>query len=690
MASDRFQTIVEALLAAPPERPFVTLWRDEDDAQTITFGEFICAAVAQAANFRVGGLQPGDRVILVMPQDIPLMVAFAGAMLAGAVPAILAYPNFKVDPAKYSSGLAGVSANLQARLVIVDQNFPDELLGCLSLAHGAELARDQFSFSSLSGKAPVFTDIACKAGDIAFIQHSAGTTGLQKGVALSHSSVLTQLRHLASSLRIDDADRIYSWLPLYHDMGLIACFIMPMVYHLPVVMQSPLDWVIRPATMLRLVSDYRCTLAWVPNFSLQFLARRVRSEDRVHFDLSSLRALINCSEPVRARSMDDFWDFYAPCNLKQDVLQSSYAMAENVFAVTQSELDRAPRRLYVDMKQLVEKQVATAAAESAHGSVCFVSSGRCLSGNQVRIVATNGADLPDGHVGEILIRSDSLFEGYYNRPDLTETAIRDGWYWSGDLGFSINGELFVIGRKKDLIITAGKNIYPQDIEELVSSHPAIRDGRVVAFGMYNSDLGTEDIIVVAETDSEENLRHADEIERAVRNAIVAELDVAPRAVYLRPPKWIVKSTAGKPARSTTREKLLTEQPELVGKGCEYLFEEVNDSIMTRTVQGKVNFWNRHAEELYGWSKEEAVGMVSHELLRTEFPTALEEIESELVQTGRWEGQLVHATRDGGHVVVESRWVLDPKREPAAVVEINAVRRFLSYVAPTVIPALLQG
>jgi fatty-acyl-CoA synthase len=171
--------------------------------------------------------------------------------------------------------------------------------------------------------------------------------------------------------------------------------------------------------------------------------------------------------------------------------------------------------------------------------------------------------VPDGTVGEIHVYSDSLFRGYYDRPDLTAKALQDGWYRSGDLGFRLDGELFVIGRKNDLIIVAGKNIYPQDIEEIVCSHPAIHDGRVVAMGLMNPDLGTEDIIVVAEVEEEEQLSDGFAIERSIKNAIVAELGVAVRAIYLKPPRWIVKSTAGKPARSITREKLLAEHPELV-------------------------------------------------------------------------------------------------------------------------------
>jgi len=399
---------------------------------------------------------------------------------------------------------------------------------------------------------------------LAFIQHSAGTTGLQKGVALSHAAVLRQLGHLAAALRINSGDCIYSWLPLYHDMGLVACFMLPLACHLPVVMQSPTDWVMRPGTMLKLISDYRCTLAWVPNFTLQFLARRVPPDSRAAYDLSSLRALINCSEPVRAKSMDEFLGAYASCGMRANVLQSSYAMAETVFAVTQSGIggQPGPRRLWISRERFRNKHIARPVGEGAENAMCFVSSGQCLPGSEVRIVSSTGQVLPEGRVGEILVRSDSLFDGYYNRSDLTAKALRDGWYWSGDLGFRLEKELYVVGRKKDLIIVAGENIYPQDVEDIVCSHPAIQDGRAVAFGLYNPDLGTEEIVVVAEVQKSEHLNDSLIIERAIRQAILAELGVAVRAIYLKPPRWIVKSTAGKPARSTTRDKFLAEHPEV--------------------------------------------------------------------------------------------------------------------------------
>jgi acyl-CoA synthetase (AMP-forming)/AMP-acid ligase II len=559
MATYQHATIVEALAAAASDRPFVTMWEDDDAVESMTFGEFRRFAHQQAQHLRREGLRDGDTIVIVMPQGIPLMATFAGAMLAGAVPTILAYPTFKTDPVKYSAGLSGVLANLNAPMVAVQGSDTARLL----IDHWN--ADRPLRIVVCAARAHEWPDFRCSAIDpdrVAFIQHSAGTTGLQKGVALTHAAVLRQLDHLQHALRITEDDRIYSWLPLYHDMGLIACFMLPLVAHVPVVMQAPTTWVAQPASMPQLIAEHRCTLAWVPNFALQFLARRVRAADRDTYDLSSLRALINCSEPIRAESIDEIERSYASSGLARGVVKTSFAMAENVFAVTQSPIDDVPRRIHVDRVQFAQERLATPIAADDPESLCLVSSGRCLEGQEVRIVDSSGTTIPDGRIGEIRIRTDCQFNGYYNRPDLTARALSDGWYRTGDLGFLLDGELYVIGRSTDLIIVAGKNIYPQDIEEIVCQHRAIHDGRAVAFGLHNPELGTEDIIVAAEVEQESDLADALQIERALRDAVVATLDVAVRAVYLKPPRWIVKSTAGKAARSTTRAKLLAEHAEL--------------------------------------------------------------------------------------------------------------------------------
>jgi fatty-acyl-CoA synthase len=551
----RFVNLIEALESAPAERPFITFWLDEDESETVTFGEFLRLVRTEALSLRRHDIEAGDRVVIIMPQGIAAMRTFVAAMMIGAVPAFLAYPNFKIEPGKYRSGLAGVTANLRAKAVIIDKDFPEEMLSCVSLGDDGLLIRAGASVcDSLLDPSKI------EPGNLAFIQHSAGTTGLQKGVALSHGAVLRQIEHLVAALKADGSkDRIYSWLPLYHDMGLIACFMLPMACHIPVVMQSPVDWVMRPESMLRIIREHKCTIAWMPNFSFQFIPRRVPQDRWRDHDLSSLRLLINCSEPVRTNSMKEFGDAF---KLPPGVLQSSYAMAENVFAVTQSDIDRGPATVWMDAQQFRAARKLKPVSPNTSGALPFTSSGRLLPNQKIQILSDAREILPDGCVGEIVTQSDCLFMGYYNRPDLTGQAIVDGWYHTGDLGFFHDDELYVVGRKKDLLIVGGENIYPQDIEEIVATHPAIHDGRVIAMGLYNADLGTEDIVVVGEVENEGLLGRAEELEREIRGRIVAGLGVTVRTIFLKPPKWIVKSTAGKPARSGTREKLLQEHPEL--------------------------------------------------------------------------------------------------------------------------------
>jgi len=559
-----YANLIEALEAAPADRPFLTYWVDEDEHETVSFGEFRRRASAEALALRTEGLGNGDRVVLIVPQGIAAMTAFVGAMMLGAVPAFLAYPNFKVDPAKYRSGLAGVTANLSARAVVIDRDFPPEMMACVSFASETKLLRTGSRESRSDDRATGLPEVSpIQPDSLAFIQHSAGTTGLQKGVALTHAAVLRQLGYLAHALKINSGDRIYSWLPLYHDMGLIACFMLPIACHLPVVMHSPMDWVMQPESMPQLVSQFHCTLGWMPNFAFQFVAKRTPQNRRADYDLSSLRVLINCSEPVHARSMRQFQNAFG---IRDGVLQSSYAMAENVFAVTQSDITRSgPSVIWVDGPQFRRAHRVVPVAEGTSGAMSFTSSGRLLANQQVRIVSDSGnaADF----VGEIQIKTDCLFEEYFNRPDLTRESLADGWYRTGDLGFLVDGELYVVGRQKDLLIIGGENIYPQDIEEIVSAHPAIHDGRAIAIGIYNPALGTEDVVVVAEVESEGMLADALRLEQEIRSRVVAGLGIAVRTIFLKPPKWIVKSTAGKAARSSTREKLLREHPELNADAC---------------------------------------------------------------------------------------------------------------------------
>lgn len=337
-------------------------------------------------------------------------------------------------------------------------------------------------------------------------------------------------------------------------MGLIAAFYLPLVYGVPLVQLSPMEWVSAPSLLLSAISSEKGTLCWLPNFAYNFMAERVRDDDLEGVRLDSMRLFVNCSEPVRAESHDKLFARFAPQGLRREALTACYAMAETTFAVTQTPPGHEARRLTVDRAELSKGNVKLL-ADGAAGRVC-VSSGTPVSGVSVRIVDEERKDAPEGKVGEIAITSVSLFDGYRNYPEKTAEVLKDRWYYSGDYGFFHKGECFVVGRKKDLVIVAGNNVFPEDVEDAVGKVPGALAGRVVAFGADDESVGTEVLCVIAETEAESE---ADK--KALRMAILKAgmaMDVTIARVYLVPPRWLIKSSAGKPARSTNRARILEQ------------------------------------------------------------------------------------------------------------------------------------
>ena len=393
--------------------------------------------------------------------------------------------------------------------------------------------------------------------DIVLLQHSSGTTGLQKGVALSHQAVFNQIDSLAEAINIDpENDLIVSWLPLYHDMGLIAGFILPVLFGVPLVLMSPFDWVKAPYRLMEAVSKYQGTLTWLPNFAYNFCARKIRDRHLENIDLSSWRAVINCSEPVRWESHQAFYNKFKDYSLRDNVLLTSYAMAENTFGVSQSPLGQPPQVDRIDRERFLKEGIAHPAGERTQ-TINMMSSGRALSNTEVKIVDQTGEMVKNRIIGEIAIRSNSMLTEYYNRPKVTEKSFQDGWFLTGDYGYLSDDEIFVTGRKKEMIIVGGKNIYPRDLEELVYEIPGVHPGRAVVFGIFNDKAGTEDVVIVAESDQ----TSPDEINGfadSIRTYITKNSPIALRCVQIVTPKWIIKTSSGKIARNANKEKYISE------------------------------------------------------------------------------------------------------------------------------------
>ncbi len=452
--------------------------------QAITTTELLRGAAGWQQTYAQAGVRPGEVVVLILQHSSDQVFAYFGAILHGAIPSIMPFLTEKLLPERYRSDLAALVQVTQPAAIVTYPEFESEVRAAL---HPGDSVRAVLLSSQ--AQPPCDPDFSTLPGlqrqpdDIVLLQHSSGTTGLQKGVALSHQAVLRQLKSYSAALALDSQDVIVSWLPLYHDMGLIAGFLLPILLHIPLVLMSPFDWVRAPARLMQAVSRYHGTLTWLPNFAYTFCAQKTRDRDLEGVDLSSWRAVIDCSEPIRYESLQAFLDRFTPYGLKPQAICTSYAMAENVFAVTQGGISSPLAIDLVDRESLQTARLAQP-ANDGRPRVHMVSAGRPIANVEVKVVDPQGNPLPERAIGELALRSNCMLSGYYHRPDATEKAFRDGWYLTGDYGYLAGGEVFVTGRKKDLIIVGGKNIYPQDIEALAMNVPGIHPGRAVAFGIF--------------------------------------------------------------------------------------------------------------------------------------------------------------------------------------------------------------
>ncbi|MEX1247833.1 MAG: AMP-binding protein [Anaerolineales bacterium] len=552
--ADAGDTLVSSLVSraqSEPDRTAIT-FITQGAHRPITYAELQGRSRAAAASLAAAGVRSGDLVILVLQHSLELIYSFWGAALLGAIPSIFPFLTEKLDPDLYRQRVKLLVEHSGAKAVVTFPDFFDPLSKLLAGVQCKLISSTDFDTASPRGGVTSPLQASTPgAEDVALLQHSSGSTGLQKGVALSHRAVLRHIECYGRSIELDpETDVIVSWLPLYHDMGLIAGFVMPIVTGTNLVLMSPFDWVKQPGMLLEAISQYRGTLCWLPNFAYNLLARTFRPRESL--DLSRWRAAINCSEPVYDESHQMFLEKMAPLGFSRNSLAVSYAMAENTFGVTQTRLGAPPRIDTVEIAAMQERGDARPAAQGKR----FVSCGPPIETVELRILDAGRSPLPDRRVGEIALRSEFMLSGYYKRPDLTEKVMAaDGWYLTGDMGYLTDGELYITGRKKDLIIVGGKNIYPQDIEAIANRTPGIHPGRAAAFGVLDERLGSEKVVVIAEATDGADTAQA---ERELRAAIVKETEVTLGDLRFVPRGWIVKTSSGKHARSDNREKYLRE------------------------------------------------------------------------------------------------------------------------------------
>ena len=491
----------------------------------ITRREFLQEVKTHASHLSALGIGVGDLVVIAHTQNLESIYSFWAAMMVGAVPSMFPTLTEKLDPVIYMRSMAELVTLSQVKAVLTTDEFAPRL--------SKEVACDVYGtmglYSDTSSNEQPVRMAAPQPDDIAFLQHSSGTTGLQKGVALSHRSVLNQLANYAEAINLDESDVVVSWLPLYHDMGLIAGFVLPLFQGVPLVLMSPFDWVQHPALLFRAIHEHKGTLSWLPNFAYNHCARRIRRRDTEGLSVSSMKMFVNCSEPVYHESHRMFLERFKEQGLRENMLSVSYAMAENTFAVTQTKQGESIQLDIINQKTMMESQFAEPAVLDEQDSEIRVSCGMPIEGTEIKVLDDFGRERPDRFVGELAIRSDCMLSGYYRRPDLT--PITDGWYLTGDLGYLAGGEVYIVGRSKDMIINAGKNIYPQDIESIVDEIEGIKAGRAVAFGVSDDREGTELVAIVAEVTTDD-MDTQKEIKAKIRLQVAAQSMVTATYVHL--------------------------------------------------------------------------------------------------------------------------------------------------------------
>jgi len=542
------------LAARDPDRLFANVWGADRDVEPVTYGCYVRLAATIAGRLSEAGVGAGEVVVVILKSGSKLMAAWLAPQMLGAIPTIFPWPTEKLDRGYYEKTVASL-LNISGAAVLVTS--PD-LTGMLSpLASDAPRLRRILTIED-AAEAPSLPEIPRKyledAEAIAILQHSSGSTGLQKGVALSSRAVLNQIENYGKVMPARPDDRIANWLPLYHDGGLVPGFLQPLLRGVPLSILSPIDWVHDPALLLEAITRDRVTHCWQPNFAYNFLATKIPDRKLEGIDLSSIRVLVNMAEPVRLSSHELFLRRFERYGIRPLALQTLYGMAENTAAATQSDPSRPVTVDVVDRTSLAAERRAVAPRPGAP-SLSLLSSGAPIPGTEIVVLDESFRPLQERRVGEIALRSDCMLTEYFHRPDLTARAFHDGWYLSGDYGYMAGGELFVTGRKKDLIIVAGKNIYPQDLEFIADGVPGVHPGRSVAFGVEDAGSGTEGVVVLVEAEDRENPRR---VEDEVRRAIAAHSDCTARVVRAVPSMWLIKTSSGKISRVRCRERFLSE------------------------------------------------------------------------------------------------------------------------------------
>jgi 1-acyl-sn-glycerol-3-phosphate acyltransferase len=521
--------------------------------EPITYGRLRDEAAAVAGGLRERGVSRGDTVALVLPTGLDFLRSFLGILLARAVPVPI-YPPVRLDRLEeYAARQSAILADAGVRLLVtVPRVRPVVSL----LRPAVPTLADVVTADDLAASGSPVSGPEGDGSDPAFIQYTSGSTGQPKGVLLTHDNLLANIRAIAAGLEMRPTDVGVSWLPLYHDMGLIGSWLTCLHQGLPLTLLPPTAFLARPERWLWAIHERRGTLSPAPNFAYELCVRRIPDEAVEGLDLSSWRAALNGAEPVSPGTLARFARRFAPYGFRPEAMMPVYGLAECSVGLAVPPVGRGPRVDRVTREPFQRQGRADAADRDDPGALEFVSVGRELPQHEVRIVDDAGTDVAERMVGRLVFRGPSATSGYHRKPEATAAiTLPGGWLDSGDLAYRADGEIHVCGRRKDLIIKGGRNLVPQEIEEAAASVEGIRRGCVVAFGVENAALGTEGLVLVAETRVTEAMER-ERLMGAVTERVAEAVEVPPDQVVLVPPGAVPKTSSGKVRRAATKQLYL--------------------------------------------------------------------------------------------------------------------------------------
>jgi 1-acyl-sn-glycerol-3-phosphate acyltransferase len=547
--ADTLLAVLDSHVQSHPDRIHLMLDRRNEEAKQLTYQDLKDGALKLAAGLQRHGLEPGDTVAIMLPTGQDYFFSFFAILLGGGIPVPLYPPARPTQIEEHLRRHRGILRNAGAKILIT---MPEVKPIARLLKAQVETLDLVDTVDAFSEQTTDFTPIPVRAGDMAFIQYTSGSTGDPKGVVLTHTNLLANIRAMGRATDVTAADVFVSWLPLYHDMGLIGAWLGSLYFGCRLVIMQPLSFLARPERWLWAIHNYHGTMSASPNFGYEFCYRRLTDEVLKGLDLSSWRLAFNGAEPVSPETIINFEKRFVPYGFRPEAASPVYGLAESAVGLAFPPLGRGPVIDRVKRAPLIESGQAVKAAEDDTTALRFVACGRPLIGHQIRIVDESGRELPDRHQGELQFKGPSVTSGYFRNPEKTRSLFKGEWLDSGDLAYIAEGDIFITSRIKDIIIRGGRNIYPHELEEAVGNIPGIRKGCIAVFASQDQVSGTERLIVLAES-RKKDAKMKEKLQQQIINTSVDLLGMPPDDVLIAPPGTVLKTSSGKIRRAASRE-----------------------------------------------------------------------------------------------------------------------------------------